>query len=450
MEIILNNDNITPTNDIINKCHQNCKSCNSPYNPNNDNMNCLECIDGFYFIYDTNNCYNQSFLQDNGYYLNSKDSKFHKCYNTCLKCYNSEPNESNHNCIECAENYYKLKNDLYPNNCYDNETINKILNVKQSSIATSKGENSEELVISTITILESESNKSCLNCNIEIFKNKSIECNIENGYYPIQDSNSTCYNNETILKGYYLDKINNPYMWKKCYPKCESCISQGSDMNMNCLSCKNNSNNNVKFINGNCINECLNNEFIAPNGSCVLSCPSGTYQYLFNNSCLESCPNNYEINEDKNKCILKPFIEEITVSEFKNQIRNEITSFVNTTKVINSTNFMAVVLTSDKINPEEQLRKGISAVDLGNCTQVIKEYYNISFEENLIILNMESKNDENQKNESNTNDNKSSNSKKNTQLEIYDSSGRVLDISVCKEDLKVMKYIGDIKEIAIN
>ena len=112
---------------------------------------------------------------------------------------------------------------------------------------------------------------------MEISNNSCIECNIEKGYYPIQDSNSTCYNNETILKGYYLDKINNPYTWKKCYHKCETCYSQGNDDNMNCLSCKTQTNSNIRLINGNCINGCLNNEFIAPNGSCVLSCPSGTY-----------------------------------------------------------------------------------------------------------------------------------------------------------------------------
>ena len=142
----------------------------------------------------------------------------------------------------------------------------------------------------------------------------------------------------------------------------------------------------------------------------------------------------------------------MTVTEFKNVIRNEITSFVNTneTKVINGTNFKAVVLTSDKMNPEEQLKKGISAVDLGNCTQQIKDHYNISKEENLIILNMETRNDQNQKNESINNiESKSSILNKNTQLEIYDSSGKILDISVCKEDLKVMKYIGDVEELNI-
>ena len=435
-------------NTLINGCHQNCKSCNDSYNYTIDDMNCFECIDGFYFIYGEKNCYNNSILQNNKYYFNSKDSMFHKCYNTCSECSNFEPNETNHNCIKCAENYFNLDNGLYLNNCYDNETIKNMLTLKESSIITSIKEK-EDIFITTEKISYLECDISCLKCNIEISNSNCIECNIESGYYPIQDSNSTCYNNETILEGYYLDKINNPYIWKKCYSKCETCNSQGNDDNMNCLSCKTQSNSNVRLINGNCINGCLNNEFIAPNGSCVLTCPNGTYQYLFNNSCLESCPNNYEINEDNNKCILKTFIEEITVSEFKSQIRNEITSFVNTTKVINSTNFMAVVLTSDKMNPEEQLKKGISAVDLGNCTQVIKDYYNISREENLIVLNMESKNDESQKNESTNNDNKSSNSKKNTQLEIYDSLGNLLDISVCKEDLKVMKYIGDIKEINI-
>ena len=51
--------------------------------------------------------------------------------------------------------------------------------------------------------------------------------------------------------------------------------------------------------------------------------------------------------------------------------------------------------------PEEQIKKGISAIDLGECTQIIKGYYNISENESLIILNMESKNIENNDEEKN-------------------------------------------------
>ena len=38
---------------------------------------------------------------------------------------------------------------------------------------------------------------------------------------------------------------------------------------------------------------------------------------------------------------------------------------------------------------------------------------------------------------------------KNSIIEIYDLSGRKLDISICKEDIKIMKYIGDITELDI-
>ena len=71
--------------------------------------------------------------------------------------------------------------------------------------------------------------------------------------------------------------------------------------------------------------------------------------------------------------MLKSLDKDKTVDEFKNQILNDITSYVNSTQVINGSNFLAVVLTSDDINPEEQLKKGISAFDLGNCTNEIKE-----------------------------------------------------------------------------
>ena len=108
------------------------------------------------------------------------------------------------------------------------------------------------------------------------------------------------------------------------------------------------------------------------------------------------------------------------------------------------TNFKAVVLPSDEMKPKEQLKKGISAIDLGNWTEVLKEHYNISKEEKLIILNMEVKEEENK-----NNDNDCFNLGKNTHIEVYDYSGNKLDLSICKEDIVVMKYIGDVTELNI-
>ena len=91
------------------------------------------------------------------------------------------------------------------------------------------------------------------------------------------------------------------------------------------------------------------------------------------------------VNGNENENDLK---ETISMSEFENQIIKNISSFLNSTNVINGTDFIAMIYEVDEMEPKEQLKKGISAIDLGNCSKVIKDYYNIS---SFIVLNMESK-----------------------------------------------------------
>ena len=122
--------------------------------------------------------------------------------------------------------------------------------------------------------------------------------NGERQYYPIYGDMSLCFSNETIKGAYYLDINENPYTWKQCYEKCKTCNTHGNETNMNCLSCETNLNNNFELVEGNCKIICGNNTFITPDEDCVSTCPNGTYQYSFNNSCLYSCPNNYEINKN--------------------------------------------------------------------------------------------------------------------------------------------------------
>ena len=66
-ESISQSSSLNINNILINRCHQNCKSCIDSYNYTIDDMNCFECIDGFYFIYGEKNCYNNSILQNNKY-----------------------------------------------------------------------------------------------------------------------------------------------------------------------------------------------------------------------------------------------------------------------------------------------------------------------------------------------------------------------------------------------
>ena len=112
---------------LLSKCHENCLSC---YNEKktDDFENLIEpikkehyylnCSEGYYFLECTTNCFDMNITQ-NGYYLdnftlNDKgeiEPKFKKCYESCKTCIKYKEinnNKENHNCIECADNYYKL------------------------------------------------------------------------------------------------------------------------------------------------------------------------------------------------------------------------------------------------------------------------------------------------------------------------------------------------------
>ena len=140
---------------------------------------------------------------------------------------------------------------------------------------------------------------------------------------------------------------------------------------------------------------------------------------------------------------------------YKNSSKNNIeliADFISSdssSSVISNSEKIQVISTSDKMSIEEQLKTGVSPADLGYCTKSLKEFYNISEEENLIIINQE-KRGNNEKNKSSENDDNSVTLDKYSQIEIYDFSGSKLDLSICKEGIKILKYIGDVEEININ
>ena len=75
----------------------------------------------------------------------------------------------------------------------------------------------------------------------------------------------------------------------------------------------------------------------------------------------------------------------------------------------------------------------------------------LSKNESLFILNLEIKRNETKINEEKNANDDSIEVGKSTLIEIYDYSGRKLNLSVCKEDITIMKYIGDLtKELDIN
>ena len=180
-------------------------------------------------------------------------------------------------------------------------------------------------------------------------KPKCLTC--KEGYHFIFQTNN-CYNNSILEEGYYFSQKDLTY--HKCDTNCKKCLQDSTFNNSICISCINN-----------------------------------TYLFSLNNSCLHFCPPNYEINNDHNKWILKHFDQTTSLSDFKDQIINDITSLVDSSYVINGSDFIAMVFSSDDMDPKDQIKKGRSAIDLCDCTKVIKKHYNISEEESLIVLNIE-------------------------------------------------------------
>ena len=90
---------------LINECES---------NPNSSECQCLinECESNP----NSSECSGENPL---GYYYDSTDKIYKKCYEKCYSCF-GEGNENNNNCIECKENLIFLNDTFNITNCYEN------------------------------------------------------------------------------------------------------------------------------------------------------------------------------------------------------------------------------------------------------------------------------------------------------------------------------------------
>ena len=490
-------------------CYENCETCSDKpsYNEYREliSQNCIICYDDLHLIFETTDCADDSILQK-GYYFDENDLKYHKCDIQCKSC-EKYSIEDDPKCLSCNidQGYYPAINKP-TSHCYNKTTIDQEYNLLQlydedtqklsriwmicyNTCKTCSSFGNEEenncisciskhyLIYNTTNCVNNEyamannyyfnttfkqyvkCDKSCNTCSGGLKDDNAncIKCNEDEGYYNIEGkSKSLCYNSETIGEGFFLNDFEVPYKWSECYEYCATCEYKGNANKMACLSCKNNiispKYNKViyfKFSNGNCIEGCPENFFLTKNGDCVEFCPYETYQFIPNTSCVDSCPPNYEVNEDRTKCISTIFTETITTEDFKDIIFKNLSNFVDPNTVINGSNFKAQVISSDDIDPLEQIKNGISGLDLGNCIEVLKKQYNIPNEEDLIIVEIETKEDK-EKNKDLDRDNDCIDLGKNVQVSICDRTGRKLDMSYCEQEITVMKLIDDLEDLDLS
>ena len=78
-------------------CSDECETCKEK------NNNCLTCKENYYFLENTNNCYNKN-NYPKGYYFNKEKNVFSPCHKNCRTC-SAGPTSGRMNCDSCMENW---------------------------------------------------------------------------------------------------------------------------------------------------------------------------------------------------------------------------------------------------------------------------------------------------------------------------------------------------------
>ena len=276
------------------------------------------CYCGIYYGYDYCCCsYYCNYHDPEGYYLDSDDGIYKKCYKNCKFC-NGKGNETINNCKECISDYTFLNETKNKTNCYkkcdyyyyyESDKYHCTDNLKCP-------ENYSKLI---------ENQKICIDkcINDDIYKyeyNNNCYQICPGETYIIDDKHDNiCYNKTPV--GYYLDIENKTF--KQCYERCDICDKKGNETNHNCIKCKDDYtfyNNSIGITN--CYPKCNYYYFYyfdeSNNFHCNKTCPEeyksipykykciddckkdDSYQYEYNNTCYDECPYDTYLLEDNN------------------------------------------------------------------------------------------------------------------------------------------------------
>lgn len=265
--------------------------------------------------------------------------------------------------------------------------------------------------------------EGCLTCDYNnetnyLTNHYCLSC--QSGYYFKDTVETTCINDITKPAKYGLDKSTTPYLYKSCNIKCASCLEVGDDINHKCTSCIG-AYLLIEGPNGKCLTpseaasdntlfrdtntgryyECTKKWYFTDDGDfsctdtcpfeksyviastleCVSMCPSP--KVLVNNECVEA-PQPIETDDDLFSITpIDSFINvNSSIRDIINIINKNPTKFLDLDANIKGDNF-TVQIYNPNDPPEE--RDDISTIDLSQCEEILKKYYNFSSTEQFII-----------------------------------------------------------------
>ena len=298
---------------------------------------CLSCdtINGYYPIYDYN--YNNNYpylnctLSKEGYYLDNSEGKniYKPCYSSCKTC-NISGNEISHNCLECKNNYNFEINVNYYKNCYDNCSYYHYY------------DESEKILYCT-------NNFSCPKDYDKL----------------IEDKRECVYNCSN-------DKYYKYEFRKKCYK--DNCPSNSSIRN------DSNELDRFSFDKNYFCKPICNEEYpfeIINTQECVEKCD---FKNIYDNTCIINFKSEEKLifnYDDILKNIELGFTSLDYNTSFLEQGNNKVFEFEQIT----------ITLTTSK-NQKNDINNGnVTAIDLRECENKLREAYNISYNEEYIYEN---------------------------------------------------------------
>lgn len=258
------------------------------------------------------------------------------CSPSCATC-SSPPSEYLSNCDSCAPTYAAIKD-----------------NTSQCLLITGAY---EHYYYNHITNLFEECYSNCKTCSGRPDMGACITC-IDNNYKKFETD--MCFGMQMLAQGYYLSDIDHTF--HSCYQSCLTCTGQGTKTNHSCSTCNNyydyhyikgarsmcyfpklipsnyylNTKNSSDSYYDKCSEHCLTckyNEDIEEDEHICQRCPSGTYIYKEENTCVSECPQGYIVNTVSNECDVKP---KENFTEFLDDIQQNVVDLSKNQGLLNS------------------------------------------------------------------------------------------------------------------
>ena len=438
-----------PNTKLFKKCHESCLKCKEQIDISDDDTQCSSCntgseyypLEGSDNIADNINCYHKD---KEGYYF--KDNKMHKCPEKCSKCeYIRLISSENKNvyCTECNNElkFYQIENTYL--NSDDVEKRDKYMECytwrREKIISTPSLEPPlyNTLLVGNVFKI---CNQACAQCtgispNTEKFVTHCQAKKCSAGYIYVQNHEDICYLGNDIFPLHY--KYHDPFLnedyFKPCYQTCQTCTQAGTKRNNFCVTCREGyiMHPNQITNQGNCVFDCLklahnnyyyldedNNDeytcvekcpeeypFLQPDEKrCVKSCDTySNLRYSKDRICVESCPANTNNNLNKecvsisNECAKSDLESTLILYDINDTNINKLivdychdysytSSQVN--NITNRLNEYNITLYKSKKCVHEFYGNNINFPDLSVCFGDLRKHYDISPNQELIVMIM--------------------------------------------------------------